>query len=205
MIYEFRTYDLKPGSVPEVIKRFGESYEQRKKFSKLAAFFYTEIGPLNQIIHIWPYKDTRDREETRTNAVNSGAWPPNIKEYILNQHVEIMVPWSFSPELEPGDHGPFYEMRSYICKAGSINDIKERWLTKYADRTALSPMNGVFSVDIGTALKIVHLWPYKDLEKRTKIRKEASDLEIWPPAGGGDNFISQENKILLPAPFSPMQ
>ena len=60
-----------------------------------------------------------------------------------------MVPWSFSPELEPGDHGPFYEMRSYICKAGSINDIKERWLTKYADRTALSPMNGVFSVDIG--------------------------------------------------------
>ena len=83
MIYEFRTYDLKPGSVPEVIKRFGESYEQRKKFSKLAAFFYTEIGPLNQIIHIWPYKDTRDREETRTNAVNSGAWPPNIKEYIL--------------------------------------------------------------------------------------------------------------------------
>ena len=45
MIYEFRTYDLVPGSVPEVLKRFGEAYEKRKEFSELAAFFYTEIGP----------------------------------------------------------------------------------------------------------------------------------------------------------------
>ena len=58
MIYEFRTYDLVPGSVNEVIKRFGEAYQKRKEFSVLSAFFYTEIGPLNQIIHIWPYEDT---------------------------------------------------------------------------------------------------------------------------------------------------
>ena len=57
MIYEIRTYDLRPGSVPEVIKRFGEGYEHRTKYSELAAFWYTEIGPLNQIIHIWPYED----------------------------------------------------------------------------------------------------------------------------------------------------
>ncbi len=38
MIYEFRTYGLKPGSLPEVMKRFGEAYEHRKKYSQLAAF-----------------------------------------------------------------------------------------------------------------------------------------------------------------------
>jgi len=54
MIYEVRTYDLQPHSIPEVEKRFGEAYEYRKKVSPLAAFFHTEIGPLNQIIHIWP-------------------------------------------------------------------------------------------------------------------------------------------------------
>jgi len=205
VIYEFRTYDLVPGSVPEVMQRFGESYKKRKDFSKLAAFFYTEIGPLNQIIHIWPYKDTKEREQTRADAVKSGSWPPNIKDYILNQHVEIMIPWSFSPELLSENLGPFYEMRSYICKPGTINSTKERWLTKLAERTALSPMNGVFSVDIGTALKIVHLWSYRDLKQRSNIREEAADKGIWPPAGGGPDFISQENKILLPAPFSPMQ
>jgi hypothetical protein len=205
MIYEFRTYDLKPGSLPEVMKRYGEAYEKRKEFSKLAAFFYTEIGALNQILHIWPYKDTKEREEIRAKAVNSGAWPPKISDYILNQHVEIMVPWSFSPELKPGNYGPYYEMRSYICKAGTIKDTKEAWLTKFKERTALSAMSGVFSVDIGTALKIVHLWPYQDLKQRSTIRKKAADEGVWPPSAGKGNFFSQENKILLPAPFSPMQ
>ena len=57
MIYEMRTYDLKPRSLPEVEKRFGKAYEYRKKFSPLAAFWHTEFGPLNQIIHVWPYQD----------------------------------------------------------------------------------------------------------------------------------------------------
>ena len=34
MIYEFRTYALKPDSVTEVEKRFGEAYEPRKKFRR---------------------------------------------------------------------------------------------------------------------------------------------------------------------------
>ena len=39
MIYEVRTYDLKPRAVPEVEKRFGELYEaKRRKYSELAAF-----------------------------------------------------------------------------------------------------------------------------------------------------------------------
>ena len=59
MIYEFRTYTLKPGSLAEVEKRFGEAYEHRKKFSPLTAFWHTEIGPLNEIIHVWGYKDVR--------------------------------------------------------------------------------------------------------------------------------------------------
>ena len=31
MIYEMRTYDLKPRSLPEVEKRFGAAYEKRKQ------------------------------------------------------------------------------------------------------------------------------------------------------------------------------
>ena len=38
MIYEVRTYDIKPRSLAEVEKRFGEAYEKRKKYSELAAF-----------------------------------------------------------------------------------------------------------------------------------------------------------------------
>ena len=55
MIYEIRTYRIAPGSLAEVEKRFGEAYDYRKKYSELTAFLHTEIGPLNEIVHIWGY------------------------------------------------------------------------------------------------------------------------------------------------------
>ena len=106
MIYEVRTYDLKPRAVPEVEKRFGELYEaKRRKYSELAAFFHTEIGPLNQIIHIWPYKDMQERTRIRAEAVKDKAWPPNIGEFILNMRSDIFIPFDISPELKPASVG----------------------------------------------------------------------------------------------------
>ncbi|MCH8298614.1 MAG: NIPSNAP family protein, partial [Chloroflexi bacterium] len=56
MIYEVRTYDLKPGAVPQAEEAFAEALPYREKYSPIAAFWHTEIGPLNQIIHVWGYE-----------------------------------------------------------------------------------------------------------------------------------------------------
>ncbi len=56
MIIEMRTYTLKPGNIPTFEERFGSALAIRAKFSKLAAFWHTEVGPLNQVIHVWPYR-----------------------------------------------------------------------------------------------------------------------------------------------------
>ena len=72
MIYEIRTYQIAPGSLAEVEKRFGEGYEARKKYSPLTAFWHTEIGPLNEIIHVWPYKDLGERA-TKEALANAGS------------------------------------------------------------------------------------------------------------------------------------
>ena len=98
MIYEVRTYRLKPNTGPEVVKRFGEAYEKRKKYSELAAFFTTDIGPLNQIIHIWPYKDLNERAAVRGQAVKDGIWPPKGGEgTLVAQENKICIPAPFSP------------------------------------------------------------------------------------------------------------
>ena len=120
MIYEMRTYDLKPRSLPEVEKRFGEIYEKRKKYSELAAFWHTEIGPLNQIIHVWPYKDLEERGRIRAAAVKDGAWPPDTGEFIVAMRSEIMIPFAISPELKPGKMGPYFEMRTYTYAPGDL-------------------------------------------------------------------------------------
>ena len=68
MIYDLRTYTLKPRSVPAVLKMFEEAIPIREKYSQLGAFFHTEIGPLNQIVHIWPYEDADEMQRVRREA-----------------------------------------------------------------------------------------------------------------------------------------
>src|SRR5438132_397431 len=97
MIFEMRTYRLQPGSVPEVEKRFAEALTERVKVSPLGAFFHTEVGPLNHIIHIWPYKDAADRFRGRDEARASGAWPPNTRGQFIKQENMFVVPALFSP------------------------------------------------------------------------------------------------------------
>src|SRR5688500_10347635 len=103
MIYEVRTYDLRPHSVPEVERRLGEAYEARKKLSELAASFHTEIGPLNQVIQIWPYRDLAERERICSAASKTSGWPPRIGEFVVEERADIFVPLAISPEMKPGD------------------------------------------------------------------------------------------------------
>ena len=54
MIIEMRTYTLKPNSIPTFEERFAAALPHRLELSSLGAFWHSEIGTLNQVIHIWP-------------------------------------------------------------------------------------------------------------------------------------------------------
>ncbi len=105
MIYEIRTYGLKVGSQAEVIKRYGEAYEHRKKYSELTAFFSTEIGPLNEIIHIWGYESLEERTRIRGAAAKDSNWPPKIQEFIVEMESKIFNAAPFCPAFTPRQHG----------------------------------------------------------------------------------------------------
>jgi len=122
VIYEIRTYQIAPGSLAEVEKRFGDAYQYRKKYSELTAFLHTEVGPLNEIVHIWGYKDLADRARVRGEASKEANWPPKIQEFIRAMRSEIVVPFSFIPEPHPGKLGPVYELRYYTIKPGTLPD-----------------------------------------------------------------------------------
>jgi NIPSNAP len=212
MIYETRTYDLKPRSLPEVEQRFGEAYEKRKKYSELAAFWHTEIGPLNQIIHVWGYKDLEERHRIREAAVKDGVWPPKISEFIVSQQVQIMIPFSFMKEFPKGKQGPFFEIRTYHFAGGELPVIKKNWESAIGVRLEFGPMTAVWSCEIGKVNTFQHIWPYKSMDEREEIRKKAQATGLWPAGkkaikeGGRDyELISQENKIGVASSFSPLQ
>src|SRR5947209_16831104 len=111
MIVEMRTYTLRPGTVATVEERFGKALPGRLNFSELAALWHTEIGPLNQIIHIWPYDGLAHREQARAAAAKASGWPPSIAEFIIEAKAEILIPAPFSPPLAPRELGNLYEIR----------------------------------------------------------------------------------------------
>src|SRR5207245_1706429 len=149
VIYEIRTYQIAPGSLAEVEKRFGDAYQYRKKYSELTAFLHTEVGPLNEIVHIWGYKDLADRARVRGEASKEANWPPKIQEFIRQMRSEIAVPFSFIPEPRPGTLGPVYELRYYTLKPGTLPDTAKGWESKIGERAKLSPIVSADGVEFG--------------------------------------------------------
>src|SRR5256885_4786390 len=166
MIYEIRTYRIAPGSLAEVEKRFGEGYEHRKKYSELTAFLHTEIGPLNEIVHIWGYRDLPERARIRSEAAKDANWPPKIGEFIRAMKSEIVMPFSFLPDVTPGRVGPVFELRYYTLKLGKLPELRKAWEAAVPERLKMSPLVLAGSVEFGHANGFVHIWAYKSLDQR---------------------------------------
>jgi hypothetical protein len=212
MIYEMTTCDLKPKSLAEVEKRFAEQYERRRNYSPLAAFWHTEIGPLNQIVHVWPYRDLAERERVIAAAAMDGAWPPPIEKFIVAMRSDIMSPFPISPELRPENVGPFFEMRTYTYAPGELPAIQRIWEEAMPARLAYGPITALWYSELGALNKFVHIWPYPSLDRRMEIRAKTRAAGVWPPSelaekrtGRSYELLSLENKILMPATFSPLQ
>lgn len=203
MIYEVRTYTLKPGSVPQFEDIFSTALPYREKYSKLGAFWHTEIGPLNEVIHVWPYADLEHRTRIRAEAAQDAHWPPATLDLIVKMESEIWHPAPFM-RLLGGDQalGGIYEMRIYTYQPGSIPEVLARWAEAIPHREAFSPLAAGMYSELGGLNRWMHIWPYADLSERARVRDEARTSPHWPTGAGVR--ISQENKILVPAAFSPM-
>jgi NIPSNAP len=209
MIYEVRTYTLRPGSVAEFEERYAKRLPARERHSKLGAFWHTEFGPLNQVIHVYPYDDLQHRTRVRAamaqdaerNAIPSG------REFVIAQEAEIMNPAPFMRALGSRDYGSgnVYEMRTYTYAPGDIPKVLEAWAKAIEARERFSPLAACWTSELGGLNKFVHTWVYKNLGERARIREESRRPGTGWPAQSGVRPIRQENKLLIPTAFSPVR
>ncbi len=204
MIYEFRTYSLRPGTLSQFLNLFGEALPKRERFSKLAAFWYTDIGPLNEVIHVWPYENALERSRIRAEAVKDGSWPPATGEFIRSMKAEIFEAVSGVPPFILSDRGPFFEMSTYVLKPFTLPKMTRHWNEYLSVRGQPATLTGVFVSDVGDLNRWVNIRAYRSLDERTAIRSEP----IENPGGpwkDSEIIIEEETKILLPASFSPVR
>jgi hypothetical protein len=102
MFYEIRTYRLKNGTIPSYLKVVEEEgiAIQKKHLGTLVGYFFSEIGPINEIVHIWAFRSLDDREERRARLMADASWQaflPKIRDLIEVAENKIMKAAAFSP------------------------------------------------------------------------------------------------------------
>ncbi len=91
-----RTYDIAMGKTPEYMAAVREiALPVRESYGiKLAGWYYTDIGALNKVVHIWAYRDFAHFEEAREAFRTDERWVndyvPRVKGIILRQENQIM-------------------------------------------------------------------------------------------------------------------
>ena len=206
MIFEMRIYLLKPGTAPQTEEAFATALPGRIKLSRLGGYWRTEVGTLNQIIHVWPYESTAERDRIRAEAIAAKVWPPKIADFVLEMEAKILYPAPFSPSFDPAEHGGVYEFRTYTYGPGGIPKVIEAWSSRIKARTAISPLVFAGYTEIGPLNQWVHVWAYKNMGERERLRAQATTAGIWPPPRDASTILHrQTSTFAIPAKFSPLR
>jgi hypothetical protein len=109
MIVEERIYTCYNGKAQEYVSMYEKEglAIQRPILGNLVGYFTSEIGTLNQVVHLWAYEDLADRTQRRAKLLNDPAWQTyaaKVRPLLLTQENKILIPARFSPWAD----GPAY-------------------------------------------------------------------------------------------------
>ncbi len=211
MIHELRTYTIQPSKFKDFIAHTAKvGIKLRTKHSKVVGYWTTEIGELNQVVHLWEYENFDHRTRVRAALAKDKAWNTKYvsrsRPMLQHQESMVLVPADFWPFTPPSGNG-IYELRSYRIQAGKVPEWLEHFKTGLPARVKYSKPVGVWSSELGELNRVVHLWPYESLEHRARVRKAFMADPLWKETVVKLQPLMQvmESKILVPTEFSPLK
>lgn len=211
MINELRIYTLKAGSAPEVAKNSGTVARSIRgdNYGKLEGYWITEIGPLNQVVHLWSYESLNDRARLRGELQKNKRWTeeyiPLIRPNLLRQDIRLLNP--MVPLAKPATTGNVYELRYYRTRPGGIKPWSDAFISALPTREKYSKIVGMWNTEAGQPNEVCHIWAYQDLNARAKARGDAVKDPEWQAflKVGGPLLDEMNNLVMLPSAHSPMQ
>jgi len=210
MIHELRRYQIKPGKLADYVEKSGSIGRTVRgdRFGKLLGYWSTELGPLNQVVHLWEFADLAARTAARAGLAKDERW---VKEYLPvstplleSQENMILSPFDWAP-YRPTTGMGIHELRVYRLHPGKAAAYSETMREVLPIREKHSAPVGYWLVEIGALNTIVHLWGYRDLAHRAEVRGALRDDAAWQAAAGRlmPFLQGQEATILVATEYSP--
>ena len=212
MIYELRTYTLKQGALADVVRAASTVSRDIRgdNFGKLEGYWQTEIGPLNQVMHLWSYQDLNQRARLRAELGNNPRWRaeyiPLIGPNLVRQEIRLLnaVRAPTAPERTPN----IYEFRNYRAKPGGA---AQQWLQLFTKalevRETYSKIVGLWATEAPHVNEVCHIWAYPDLNARAAVRAAVGKDPAWQEFLKSATGLLDEmhSTVMLPAPHSPLK
>ncbi len=99
-VYELRWYRTQVGRAGEWLGYFKDVMPTREKYMRRVGLWQTEMGPLNEVVHMWVYRDLKDRADSRAALAKDPAWQAFLARAVpllLHMQAIVLVPTPASP------------------------------------------------------------------------------------------------------------
>ena len=217
MIYDVRSYDLRPGALPayrDAVREVALPVRQRYGIA-LAGWFSADVGPPGRVVHIWAFRDWQHLEQGKRQFRQDPQWTeeylPRVLPLIERQHCEVMLAADFWERRlgRAGTHAAeIYEVCTDELKPGGVPDylacVREVALP-IVERYGVKPA-GWYYTEIGTLNRVLHIWAYRDWahlrESRRQSRSEPRWLDEHLPRVR-ERVVAQHCQLMHAADFSP--
>ena len=211
MIYELRTYTLRAGTGLAVAKNAGEVGREIRgdDYGTLEGYWLTEIGPLNQVMHLWSYSDLNERQRLRGELAKNERWSkeyiPLVRERLIRQDIRLLDP--ILPLKAPEAEGNIYEYRNYRTAPGRVREWAKLFQEIMPMREEYSKNVGAWVTEAGQPNEVSHLWAYPSVDARSERRAAVAADPRWKEFLGRAGPLLEEmhSTILLPAAHSPLR
>ena len=212
MINELRMYTTRPGKMHHVVNAsatVAQKIRNGDTYGKLIGHWSSELGRMNQYIHMWEYSDVEEMRKLRSELAAKEDWKskfvPLVGPYILTQEIRLLRP--LTKIKQPTITKNIYELKIIKLNIGQALKWKDEFLDIVSSIEGSSLNIGLWNTELQDPNEIISLWSHPNIESMSKYWKDLDENKDWQNFNAyQENSVKYEESIILrPSICSPLK
>lgn len=189
-LYELRIYQIWPKEMKPFIELSKEWIHLRTAHSPLIGYWVSEIGGINDVVHIWEYDDLNQRANVRQALAGDSHWISSYFSKILpmmSRQENMLLHTVGDSNLVQPDLRGVYELDAINQGAGH----------KFSADKGDAKLLGTFQSVMGPTNTGYQLWFHNSAQQA--VENQINGQKEADQGSGG------HRRLLVPTPWSPLQ